>query len=389
VRLALALAAFCLSLSLAPGASAHGRSASYSSWTLEAAGASVAVRVQAIELARLPLSGDEASRGGYFTSRLRALGCDPVARSFKSRPIELGWVELGWKLSCAAPPSKIESELFREQSPSHLHFVRVRDEQGALIGEQVLSDGARSFQISRRATAGPGFVASIGIGVHHILSGHDHLVFVLVLLLGASALRSLLWVITGFTLGHSLTLALAALGQLRPDGALIEALIGLSIAVIAVENGWRAGLTDRFAIPACTIAAIVVVGAIVLAQSGRFPIALAGMALFTGCHFAMLSSARQPERWRGAVAALFGLVHGFGFAGALFEAKLGVDRALPALFGFNLGVEIGQLAIVAVAWPLLALAARRAPELRQRVVLYASAAALAAGTFWFVERSLG
>jgi hypothetical protein len=389
VRLACALATLCVALALALPAQAHGRSASYSSWTCEDAGVRVAVRVEALEIARLPLSGGQEALRAYFTSHLRAAGCRAVEASFVSRTIEPGWLELGWKLRCESSVLEIESDLFREQSPSHLHFARVRDASGALIAEQVLADGARSFRATDRASEGPSFFGAIGIGIQHILSGHDHLVFLLALLLGASQLRSLLWVITGFTLGHSVTLALAALGSFSPDAALIEALIGLSIVIVAVENGWRAGQSERLLLPAGTLALIAIVAAVALAQSGRFPLALAGMALFTGCHFALLKRAPQPERWRGAVAALFGLIHGFGFAGALFGADLGAGRALPVLLGFNLGVELGQLAIVAVVWPLLVLAARKAPELRQRIVVYASAAALAAGTFWFVERSLG
>jgi hypothetical protein len=113
------------------------------------------------------------------------------------------------------------------------------------------------------------------------------------------------------------------------------------------------------------------------------------VALFAGCYFGLLARAERPAGLRATVALLFGLVHGFGFAGVL--AGLGLPRArlLPALLGFNLGVEAGQLTAVAIAWPLLRMAFRRGERWRLALVDYGSASALAVGVFWFVSRAFG
>jgi hypothetical protein len=117
--------------------------------------------------------------------------------------------------------------------------------------------------------------------------------------------------------------------------------------------------------------------------------ALAGLALFTGCHFALLRRSRQPARLRAAVAFAFGLIHGFGFAGVLAEMALPVDRLAAALFGFNVGVEIGQLAIVAATWPFLRWLLRSSRGgLGPAFAATASAAICGLGLYWFLVRSL-
>jgi hypothetical protein len=112
-----------------------------------------------------------------------------------------------------------------------------------------------------------------------------------------------------------------------------------------------------------------------------------GLALFSACHFAQLRRSSRPARLRAALAFAFGLVHGFGFAGVLMELELPATRLVPALFGFNLGVELGQLAVVAIAWPALALLERRSPEAYRRVAETGSAVIFALGTFWLVARN--
>lgn len=178
----------------------------------------------------------------------------------------------------------------------------------------------------------------VGLGVEHILTGHDHLAFVLGLLLAVRHARALVAAITAFTLGHSVTLALASLGLTQAPVRAVEAAIAWSIVVVAREalrppQGPAAG--------------------------GRAP-------------------------W--ALAALFGLLHGFGFAGALAEVGLPRERLAAALFAFNVGVELGQLAFVG-ACLAVALAARRAgvPGARARAVIAYAIGVL--GAYWCVARA--
>jgi hypothetical protein len=112
-----------------------------------------------------------------------------------------------------------------------------------------------------------------------------------------------------------------------------------------------------------------------------------GLALFAACYFALLARAERPARMRFAIAFCFGLVHGFGFAGVLSEAALAPERVVPALLGFNLGVEIGQLAIVAVLWPVLAALARLRDGRWHRALLeVGSGVVCALGTYWWIAR---
>jgi hypothetical protein len=121
---------------------------------------------------------------------------------------------------------------------------------------------------------------------------------------------------------------------------------------------------------------------------GVSALTLAGLALFCLCYLALLERVAQPARLRWAVAFLFGLIHGFGFAGVLLEAHLPARRLAQALFGFNAGVELGQIGIVLLVWPVLSYITRWGAAGRLAIEL-ASAAILALGTFWFVTRAYG
>jgi hypothetical protein len=165
-----------------------------------------------------------------------------------------------------------------------------------------------------------------------LADGIDHILFLLALLLAGGTAMQLIGITSGFTLGHSITLALSALGVVRPPASLIEPLIALSIALVAAEA--------------------------FLARPGN-------------------------RRWK--VATAFGLVHGFGFAGALNELGLSTTDTLKALFGYNFGVELGQIAIVLVVTPMILLLQRR-PLTHRLVVRALSAAIFVAGMYWFAER---
>jgi hydrogenase/urease accessory protein HupE len=167
---------------------------------------------------------------------------------------------------------------------------------------------AQSSHEQTTPSAGTTFLSYFSLGVEHILSGYDHLLFLAVVLLACSTLRGMLLLVTSFTLAHSLTLVAAALGFLPAPSAIVEPLILLTLVIVGIEN---------FVRPA------------------------------------------EP-RQRAAITFAFGLVHGLGFASALRDIGLERDGLLPATLGFNLGVEAGQLAVGTLLLPLLILL-RRAP----------------------------
>jgi hypothetical protein len=172
------------------------------------------------------------------------------------------------------------------------------------------------------------------LGVTHIATGYDHLLFLLALLLCGGSLGSLIKIVTAFTVAHSLTLGAAALGLVSLPSVLVESVIALSIAYVAFEN-----LFPRFAL---------------------------------------------SRRW--TISFAFGLVHGFGFSSMLQEAGLPRENLVWALLNFNLGVEAGQLIAVLITLPALLWLKRQPYE--QRVIRLLSVLVLLAGLGWFIERLL-
>ncbi len=185
------------------------------------------------------------------------------------------------------------------------------------------------------------------LGVEHILLGIDHLLFVLALLLLVNGFGRLVATVTAFTVAHSITLGAATLGFVHVPSAPVEAIIALSILFLASELARRRTVAE---------------GAVDANLTNRFP-------------------------W--LVAFAFGLLHGFGFAGALSEVGV-PEQAVPlALLFFNVGVELGQLLFIAAvfgfAW-LVRLTAVSVPQIWQRAVAYGIGSVAA---FWVVERTLG
>ncbi len=390
--------AFCVAVFvlLAATASAHTRSLSYSLWDVTDAGAMVRVRISRLELTRLALDpvrspADERVVLSMLPEvvRMSAAGewctvADPPRRTAASE----GNLAYAWRLECGSTEDRaIESRLLLDVAPSHMHFARLR-RAGEPTVERVLTEAAPVWRIDRRAAAGPdstggtSLVGYLALGVEHILTGWDHLAFVFALLLLAGGLRDIAMLVTSFTIAHSITLALAVLGFVEPTGHVVEALIGYSIALVGVENAWLLSGKGRV-LPALVVTGVVAVAAV---GSSLPLLAVAGLALFSACHFGLLRRSSRPERLRAAVAFSFGLIHGFGFAGIMMELDLESVRLAPALFGFNVGVELGQLAVVALVWPLL-LALRRAPSVSSWVDDLGSAAVTGLGLFWFLTRS--
>jgi len=402
VRLLLAAAL----LAWASAAAAHTRSVSYSSWRLDESGAEVRVRIPLLELSRLALdptrdtqSGGPAAR--YLAERLRLrtgqTPCAPAAPPLRETAPE-GWAHFQWRVECEASGERsVESAVLLEVAPSHMHFARVAEAGGARedVRERVLTESDSRWRFEAAGaeaaeSAGTSLAGYVALGVEHIATGWDHLAFVLALLLLARRFGEVAGLVTAFTVAHSVTLALAVLGLARPQDAAVEALIGYSIALVAAENAWLLGGGGR-GVPvwvAGGTAALAVGAAAGFGAVG--PGVLGGLAVFAACHFALLERVARPARLRAAVAFAFGLVHGFGFAGVLAEMQLPTQRLAPALFGFNVGVELGQLAVVAVAWPVLLWIARASPERWQpRVAALGSAAICGLGLFWFATRSYG
>lgn len=373
---------------LAPAAAAHVRSESFSTWRLHGEELSVVFSVSAREATRL-----ETSLADHLGQTLGArAGGQPCAAISEPTPLLAREghlrVELRWR--CGADrPLTLEVSSFLAPVPSHVHFARVAADDGPVI-ELLFSERAQTREALPRGGAKPvgeSFAGYVALGIEHIALGADHLAFLIALLLFATRTREVAVLVTGFTLGHSLTLALAALGVARPEPALVEATIGFTIALVAAENISSASADGPRISSGVALVLAALAGVALFVERGPPALLLFGLALFTACRGQLTATPDSARRLRPALAVVFGGVHGFGFAGVLLELGLPRERILAALLGFNLGVEFGQIAFV-VGVAILALLARRLVSDRTAPFARDAAAALVCGlgVYWFVGR---
>lgn len=288
---------------------------------------------------------------------------------------------------------KLYNDAFFDVLPDHLHFVRVSAADGSFLGERVMDRSSRSWVLPELPAFVPLPAITLryaGLGVGHMALGLDHLAFLASILLLVRGMKPLVVAITGFTIGHSITLVLAVLGLAVPEGRLVEALIGLTVALVAAESVFhRQGRLGTYA--AVVLASGAALTLWTALARGPDPLTMAGITVFFAAYLALT---RERPAWLPGLTplltAFFGMIHGFGFAGSLLEIGLPTEQLAVALLMFNLGIEFAQLLIIAVL--LLALALLRevvpaattlAPPSRQLLSL----TLVALGSFWFVDRA--
>ena len=287
----------------------------------------------------------QAEVAAYAFARLKIRGCEirPGALLVDEHT-DGAYAVLQFAAECgAAPPQRLDLEysLFADLDPTHRGLLRAKFGERTVTG--VLGPDQPKLTVDAQGRARLEQFLDYGReGVWHIWIGFDHVLFLLALLLPAVLLAArfapafwdVLRVVTAFTVAHSITLALAALSVVWLPSRLVESAIALSVILAALNNVW--------------------------------PVVRRG-------------------RW--LVAFCFGLIHGFGFASVLTELGLPQDTLLLALVGFNLGVEMGQLALVSVFLPLAFLF--RDTWAYRRVVAVGGSAVIALLAFgWLVERAL-
>ena len=215
---------------------------------------------------------------------------------------------------------------------AHFQTVMTVNVAGSIAGQFAFLDERREASLQLNVPGGFGWLSFIRMGAEHIMSGPDHLMFLLALLALSRGLWPTVKIVTGFTVAHSITLSLAVLGWVDVPSRVVEPLIAVSIMWVAVEN--------------------------------------------------LVSPSGIGRRWQ--VAATFGLVHGLGFAGGLLELGLPREALARALVGFNVGVELGQIAFVAFVLPPLAWMS--SPKRLHRLPQILSVAVAAMGAVWLVQR---
>jgi hypothetical protein len=218
--------------------------------------------------------------------------------------------------------------------PQHQTFVNVYE--GEALTQAILDGGRTRFEYFAGTRQGVLAVVLrfLPAGIHHILIGPTHLLFLIGLLLLGGTIRQLVIIVTSFTVAHSISLSLAALSIVSPPAFVIEPAIALSIVYVGADN-------------------------------------------------LLIKEGRDVRAW---IAFAFGFIHGFGFANVLREMDL-PSRALGwSVFSFNVGVEIGQLLVVAIVATALTLLRSRSEAAGRRLAFAGSIVVMAAGAFWFIQR---
>lgn len=397
-----------IALLFACSAQAHERSESTSHWTLVGGELHGIVTARTREVTRLTVPGDSyASLAQIFAAHVQrsiAASVDGTACTQRQAPelleSEPGYVRVDVRMQCPAGGRlTLRVDLFFGVSPSHHHFLYVA--AGSASREAILSAAEPSTEVGLRASTGreSNILQFVKMGIEHIVTGVDHLAFLLALLIAARTARQVLAIVTGFTVGHSITLSLAVLGVIQANRGAVECLIGLTIAMAAAQNLIRGEREGRVA---GLVAAAIATSLLLIPADLRpdLPASLVlAIALATGSAIWLSSMSREhpaiatgafsiPARF--AIAAGFGLIHGLGFASALQDLHLPRAMLLSSLLGFNIGVEIGQLAMVIGAVSLIAVASKLVRSTQRRAEIsaaMASSALLAAGLAWFLTRA--
>lgn len=395
IRLLFALAG-CLLLWVSP-ATAHTRSESHSAWTIDGPVVHLSFSVADLEAARISPDGGRPSNAALLRYLAPKLGVTAAGARCKlvAPPRMLsaaaGFRRAEFQYACPSTNNmRLLDSAFFELVPTHVNFAQVQRPNGDFIEQLITASdpgldlaGANGEQL-----ASAGFFRFIQMGVMHIFTGVDHMSFLVGLVLISRRLRDLVFVVTGFTIGHSLTLALAVTGIIRPHAEFIDALVALTIALIGAENVSVA--SRRPGSVALSVGGLLAFMAVLrLLGIGLLPpLLLIGATIFSVNYLMVSGHLRDAGRIRLVVTLVFGLIHGFGFAADLLESRLPAGKLAQILVGFNLGVELGQLTIVLLLTGIVAMLWRAKLTLPRPIVVDVAAAALVGiGTFWFVGRS--
>ncbi|MBU8918602.1 HupE/UreJ family protein [Bacillus sp. FJAT-29953] len=250
--------------------------------------------------------------------------------TIKERPFAV--INLAYNIEHKPEKLVMEYNMFMDDSdPSHANFATIK--MDGKQQEKILTFESREFEIGEVSLL-QNVKQFVVLGLEHIFTGYDHILFIISLLFGAKTFRHILSLVTAFTIAHSITLALATFDIVQLPSRFVESAIALSIIYVALMNIFNK------------------------------------------------DSKHQP--W---LAFAFGLIHGFGFAGILSEMRLDTNHMARSLLSFNIGIEIGQLIIVSLVYPLILWIKKLTLKPIKWVIPGTSAAILAFGLVWFIERA--
>lgn len=375
----------------------HQRSESYSKWSVEEDESDTLVNVAfTIRLSNLnklegPLVGEWEDRISAYIISSFTTDSDCLQegkhRVMTSRADDI--FRVSWTLSCNQILEEIKTNVFFDRDPTHSHIARYIYDSN-LSTEKLFTTQTKTWNLkdiysSKEGSVNSSFKEYVLLGIKHISTGYDHLAFLFGLLLLNQRLKRLVLAITGFTLGHSLTLSLAVLDLVRPVNSFIEALIGFSIALLGLEFLIRHSKSNSTYVKNISYLLFFLFLLYFIFSEGSNSLGLLGLLVFSFCYL-MLVSKNLSSFFSLFIASIFGLIHGFGFGGFLFEVGFSEDNILKTLFGFNLGVEIGQL--MAMSLFILIIFGISKLDIKNKEYINPLLATLLVtlGTYWFVYR---
>ncbi|MDB6084479.1 MAG: HupE/UreJ family protein [Gammaproteobacteria bacterium] len=392
-RIWLALA--CLGAGVAE---AHVRSESHSVWEIRGTDLDLVMTIPAVEAQRVTGSGPPPSDTlleAYLSARIypssksgRCALLPPVT----ALSSQAGFRKFDFTFKCGTAENlEIHSAAFFDLAHDHTNFAQIQNADTGEFTEQLITYERQTVPITggdAAALRAAGFLDFVRMGIMHIFTGVDHMSFLVGLVLISRRIKDLIFVVTGFTLGHSLTLALAVTGVIRPHAEYIDAMVALTIALIGLEN--MAVQTRRPAYFAAGLGGLLMVMTVgKLLGYGELPALLTfGAGLFLANYLLISGHVENAGRFRLVITLIFGLIHGFGFAASLLAEPLPVERLAELLVGFNLGVEAGQLTLVVGLSVLVFVLGKAKLALPRPLVVDVAASFLVGiGMFWFLTRS--
>jgi hypothetical protein len=385
-------------------ADAHNRSQSFSQWTIDNNQLQMLFTVKAREATRL-LDNRHSSLESVLAEHLSATlsvtqGDTQCALSNGNGIVPLsakpGYLRFGASFNCPgslaqkSPIIKIGS--FFPVASTHVHYGRI-SAAGQPAQEYLFTESRQQHEIVLArshwtASLERAFTQYTALGLEHIFTGIDHIAFLLAMILLLQPMRSLVLMVSGFTIGHSITLCLTVLAWISLDIMVVEALIGFTIALVAAENiAASTGSYRQITIGAAALIGIMILLSLNPATAPALPIlSLLGLLIFTLSYLPGIRGQAGSIATRPALSLAFGLIHGFGFAAILQEIGLPNNQLWPALLGFNIGVELGQLIILAGIW-ILVKTIKKFVSVPASAPDACSALLCGLGLYWFVARS--
>ena len=392
---------FILSSFFSLSANSHQISQSFSNWTIKEKNVTAVFSVAPRYITLLPVIDGyfdnlEEQLSNHLKKNIKIFSnqkaCD-ISSKILTRQNENNSIKAMLNFQCSENGKilSIENNSFFDVSAGHIHFARIKINSNDWE-ETIFTSTRKKNEFSllsgknQQGTLGV-FFDYIKLGFEHILLGFDHLAFLMTLLLISLKLKKVFLTVTGFTIGHSITLALAALGLIQPSTVAIEALIGFTILLVA-SQALLLEEKKSLVFLKSSLGFLIILSLTSIIFGGIISLLTwIGLLIFLISYALLVETKKDAEFYNPFLTLVFGLVHGFGFASVLLELGLPKGRTVSALFGFNLGVELGQILVVTLAISTLyVLGKTKLINYKENLYNISALFLIALGTFWFVGR---